>query len=108
MQAAKLANLLNTRTKHQVIGIAQQNFNPKLFQHILRNALHCGLRANRHEDGGLDSTVRSEQVPAPRSAVVGRNFESKRHAEVILTERRRSTPCFVHNVEERPFMAALP
>ena len=58
VQAAQLAYLLNPRPQIQVVSVPEKNLDAQFFQQILRNALHGGLRANRHEYGGFNCAVR--------------------------------------------------
>jgi hypothetical protein len=59
MQAAQLSNRFNPRPQIKMVGIAQQNLDPKLLQHILRNPLNGAERSDRHEHRRLDLSVRS-------------------------------------------------
>src|SRR5205823_7575392 len=58
MKSAHVADRLMTGPQIKVVGVAKKNLNAKLFQNVLRNALHRAKRAHRHEDGSFDLTVR--------------------------------------------------
>src|SRR5258708_21087643 len=62
VKPAKLANLVHPRTQIKVIGVAQQNLNIQIFEHILRNAFYRGQRAYRHEYWRLNFAVRRDQT----------------------------------------------
>jgi hypothetical protein len=79
MQSTKLADLLHSRPKIKVIGVAEQNLDAKFFENILRNTFHTAQRADRHEYGRFDLPVRSEQAAGPGWAVRGFDLKLKRH-----------------------------
>src|SRR6266496_3202991 len=87
MQATQLAYLLNPRPQIQVVSVSEKNLYAQLFQQILRNAFHGGLRANGHEDRSLHCAVRCNELPSARGSFGGLNYEVEGHLEVILKER---------------------
>jgi hypothetical protein len=82
VQPAHLANRLDSGTQIKMIGIAEQNLDAKLFQHILRNALDRTERSHRHEYGRLDFSVRSDEF-----AQRGQSREWLQSAELSRQER---------------------
>jgi len=69
MQAAKLADDLNSGAKVKMIGIAQQNLYAKIFQKILRYALDRSNRAHRHKHRRFDFAVGRQQASGASRAV---------------------------------------
>src|ERR1700688_74574 len=71
MQSAHLANRLHSRPQIKMIGIAQQDLDAKVFQHILRYALDRTQSPHRHKYRGLDFSMRSYK-PAGSGSAAGR------------------------------------
>ncbi len=66
--------------KIKMIGVAEQNLNAQLAERLLRQPLHCALRADWHERGRVNDAVRSRETPQPRAGRIGlQNFEAKFH-----------------------------
>lgn len=86
MQAAKLANLLNSGAQVKVVGVAQQNLDIQLFEDILRYAFDRGQRADRHEDRSFDFTVRGDQSASAGLAGSGRDLELEGHWRKLYKE----------------------
>src|SRR6185312_2287781 len=61
MQTAELANLIDAGAQVKMIGVAEKDLDVELFQQILRDALHRGGGADRHEHRGFDCAVGSMQ-----------------------------------------------
>ena len=57
MQTTQLCDRFMTRTKEEVIGIAEKNLDLELAQLFRRHRLHRRLRADRHEDRRLNYSV---------------------------------------------------
>src|SRR2546425_11558923 len=69
MHAPQTLEQIDARTEHQVIGVAEDDFRSKLFQLLRRQRFDRGESADRHEDGRLDRTVRSDDLAAACGAV---------------------------------------
>ena len=80
MQSPELPDLLDPRTQKEVIRVSQQDLDPKLFEHILRNAFDGRLGAYWHEDRSLDRAVRRFQASTPTAPFRCRNFKLQSHA----------------------------
>jgi len=75
VESAKLANLVNAGSQIEMIGIAQQDLYAQFFQQILGDALDAGKRANRHEYGGFNFSVRGDEATGTGGAGGGVNLE---------------------------------
>lgn len=76
VQSAKLPHLRRSRTKIKMISITQEQFHPKLLQHILGNSFDRAERAAGHEDWGLHRSVWSDDPS--RAGRPARGFDLKR------------------------------
>ena len=84
MQAAHLADGFHSRTQVEVIGIAEKNLNPELFENILRHAFDGRNGAHGHKYRGFDLAVRSEQAPGAGRAGVALDMELCGHCVFAL------------------------
>ena len=75
MESAKLANLVNAGPQIEMVGIAQQDLYAQFFQQILRDTLDGRKRANRHEYGGFNFSVRGDETTGAGGAGGGVNLE---------------------------------
>ena len=66
VEPAEPSNGLDSRTQVKMIGIAEKNLDAEFFENVLRHGFHRRRRSHRHEHGGFDLAVRSEQS-APRA-----------------------------------------
>ena len=62
MQSAQLANLLDSRSQVEVVGVSEKNLDPEFLENVLRNTLHRCQRSHRHEDWGFNFSVRRDQA----------------------------------------------
>ena len=62
VQSAHFSDWLNTGSEIEVIGVAEQDFDVKLFQNVLRYAFDRGECANRHEDRCLHVSMRCSEL----------------------------------------------
>src|SRR5712671_927685 len=66
-----------------MIGIAEQNLDAELLQHILRHALDRSQRSNRHKNWRLNLSMGSDK-PARACRTTGRfNLHPKRHRGIV-------------------------
>ena len=90
MQPAKVAYLIDPWPEVKVISISQQNFDAKLFEHVLGDALHRRRGADRHENRGLNLTVRSEQPAAAGRITDGIDLNMREHRLRFYRKVRQS------------------
>ena len=97
MQSAELAQSLDSRPQIEVISVAQQNLRAKFFEDVLRNPFNRRYRADGHEDGSCNFSVRRDQAARASGASVGFNFEFDRHcwdcSGVMSSETQNAKPC---------------
>jgi len=62
-----------------VVGVAQENLGAKGFEIAMGDAFDRALRADGHERGRLDRTVRRGHHAAACAAVALDNLKTKRH-----------------------------
>ncbi len=76
VQAAELGDGVRAGTHGEVIGVGEHDLGAKALDRLGGDALHVGLRADRHEDGGLDVAVRRVQDARTRMrfGIIGDNF----------------------------------
>jgi len=78
VQPAHLADNLMPRAQIKMIGVGQQDLHAEIVGQVaLAEAFDGGLRAHRHEDRGLDGSVRRVQQAGarPRVGALGNHFE---------------------------------
>ena len=86
MQPAHPANRLNARPQKEVVGIAEQNLDAQIFEHILRDPLHRCQRPNRHKHGSLNFTMRSDELASAGGAAGSFNLQMDRHPRILSEE----------------------
>jgi hypothetical protein len=64
VQSPKPCHRFLAGPKHEVVGIAQEDLHRKRSQLFRRQAFHGRLRAHRHEDWRLHSSMRQMQAPS--------------------------------------------
>ena len=62
-----------------MVGVAEQNLDAKLFQHILRDALDRGQGSDRHEHRRLNVSMRSDEPAGTSQAAGSVNFKFDEH-----------------------------
>jgi hypothetical protein len=85
MQSSRLLQDIKARTKIQVVGVPQNDVRVDGFgQHILRHRLDGTLRANRHERGGAEVTVRRLQRAGPGLGMGINGLDDEGHGGDVL------------------------
>src|SRR5580658_732756 len=72
VQPAHLADQFMSRTEIKMVGIRKQDLYEKVFQVLLRQALHRRRRAHRHERRCINPSVRSSQPSQARAGRIPR------------------------------------
>ncbi len=98
VQAAELLDQLLAGPQVQVVGVAEDDLRAERLELERVERLHRGLRADRHEDGGLDGAVRELERGGARRAVDGvehegagrRRGRDARHREAPAVRARAS------------------
>ena len=67
MQPAKVANELVTRSQMQMVRIGENHLRPDLVQVDRIERLHGRQRADGHEGGCVDASVRCDEMSRARS-----------------------------------------
>src|SRR5579862_1797307 len=83
VQTAHLSDGLDSGPQIKVVGIAEQNLDTQLFEHILRNALDRTKRPDRHEYRRLDFSMRSDELASARRAASRFNLKLNRHRGIL-------------------------
>src|SRR5262249_44694327 len=65
MQASQVGDQLRPRSKHQVIGVAEDDLRPQARQIIRADRLDCPCGSHGHEGRSFYAPVRSAQSSAP-------------------------------------------
>jgi hypothetical protein len=79
MQAPEFADLLDSGAQVEVVGVAEKNLNPEIFEQVLRNAFHRGQGSDRHENRSFDFAVRRQQAAGARRLGTEFNLKRNRH-----------------------------
>ena len=79
LHSAKLPHLLDSGTQIEVIGVVEQDLNPELFEHILRNGFDGSDGSNRHKHRRLNLAVRRDHSSGTRGAGSCFQLERERH-----------------------------
>ncbi len=81
MQTAGGAKDIQAGADGEMVGVAQENLGAHLAQLARVQRLHAGLRANRHEDGGLDCPTggREPAQARPGQGIGGEQFKHRDH-----------------------------
>ena len=79
VQATEVAHHVGAGAQEQMVGVAENDLGAGAREVLGRERLHGGLRAHRHEDGGLHRAVRGGEPAAARGAV-GREELEAAHA----------------------------
>src|SRR3954468_25048060 len=77
MEPAEFADVLMSRPKIEMIGVAEDNLSAEFFEDVLRNRLNAGDCADGHEHWRFNDAVRQLHAPDPSFAVVGFNCEGE-------------------------------
>jgi hypothetical protein len=64
MQASESADDFGAGAEIKMVGVAEKNLDAEVLEHGLGLAFDCRLRADGHEDGSFDGSVRSEELRA--------------------------------------------
>jgi hypothetical protein len=64
----------------KVVGIAEKNLDPEIFQNVLRNSFDARSCTHRHEDRSVYLAVGRGQSPKPRSTTHRLQLKSRRHS----------------------------
>src|ERR1035437_1096644 len=75
MQASELAHDFDSRTQVEVISVAEENLDAKLFENVLGHGLDSPSRAYRHEHRSFDLAVRGHQSTGTARTLAGFCFE---------------------------------
>ena len=77
MEAARVRHHVHAGAQVEVVGVAEDDLRAVLLQVTRFERLDGTLGAHRHEDGGLDGTVRRPEDARARArmGVLGVNFE---------------------------------
>src|ERR1700727_2992349 len=75
MQPSKLAHDFDSRTQVEVISVAEENLDAKLFENVLGDGFDCPSRAYRHEYRGFDLAVRGHQSTGTARTLAGLQCE---------------------------------
>jgi hypothetical protein len=92
VEAAQLADELMPRPEEKMIGVGEQNLDPEVVREItLGQPLDSRLRADGHEDGRFDSSVRRVEKPGASAGVraFGDNFKGDGAQRTIVAGRAR-------------------
>ena len=77
VKATQAGHPFRTGTKHQVIGIAQNDVRARLAHSLRLQGLHRCCGPYRHECRGTDITPHHPNGPGARGAIAGVNVEGK-------------------------------
>src|ERR1700722_8940188 len=84
MQAPKLTHDFDSRTQVEVISVAEENLDAKLFENVLGHGFDSPSRAYRHEHRSFDLAVRRVQATAASFAGAGLDLEL--HGQLVFTD----------------------